>query len=143
MPRKRHAKKTQLKRGGVCYTAAMADASYQQLLREAQAVRSQEPGIEQEETSEHRAAVEVVREKTERLTAEQRFQVLLTLVPFSLVCACCSTDFPDEYADAVKEGWEDIQFDDGDSGWFLGVCPGCVAEEKARSSLVEKPHSEE
>lgn len=46
-------------------------------------------------------------------------------IPFTLACAQCDVDSPENYEDAIQQGWTRIQYDDG-PGWnFLGICPDC------------------
>lgn len=46
-------------------------------------------------------------------------------VPFTLACVSCDADSPETYEEAVRQGWIDIQYDDG-PGWnFIGICPVC------------------
>ena len=46
-------------------------------------------------------------------------------VPFVLACALCDVDSPDTFEEAIQQGWVDIQFDDGRSWNYLGICPTC------------------
>lgn len=46
-------------------------------------------------------------------------------VPFTLACVSCDADSPETHAEAVHQGWTDIQPDDG-LGWnYIGICPVC------------------
>ncbi len=52
-------------------------------------------------------------------------------VPETIACARCDADSPPSLAAALQEGWTDLRRDDG-AGWnYLGVCPGCQAQENA------------
>lgn len=46
-------------------------------------------------------------------------------VPFVLACAHCDADSPETLAEAIQQGWIDIERHDGFSWNFLGICPSC------------------
>jgi hypothetical protein len=45
-----------------------------------------------------------------------------------IVCIHCDAS-PPSLAMAVKQGWKDIQYDDGQDWNYLGICPDCVKDE--------------
>jgi hypothetical protein len=84
-------------------------------------------------------------QQARRISAEQRDQIMAVLnhaielqqyldtFPFSLACTSCDRGAPDTYAEAIAEGWTDIQFDGTGLSWnYLGACPCCREEEAKR-----------
>lgn len=60
-------------------------------------------------------------------------------VTFSLMCSECDAgDGVDTEAQALAEGWTDIEYNDGPSWNFLGTCPACKAEEDKEVAELEK-----
>jgi hypothetical protein len=52
------------------------------------------------------------------------------------IIACCHCDAsPPSLAAAVREGWKDLQYDDGQNWNYLGICPDCVREQTERERL--------
>ena len=49
-------------------------------------------------------------------------------VPFVLACAHCDADSPDTFAEAIQQGWIEIERADGFSWNYLGICPSCRPE---------------
>jgi hypothetical protein len=46
------------------------------------------------------------------------------------IIACCHCDAsPPSLAAAVKEGWKDLQYDEGENWNYLGLCPDCVRQQ--------------
>lgn len=43
----------------------------------------------------------------------------------TLACFNCDCDSPNSIVEAVRQGWTDIEFWDGHSAYFIGVCPSC------------------
>ena len=68
---------------------------------------------------------EIALRAIKEIVSEEKLRILAAVFPFSLVCEWCDTDGPATYDEAIKEGWKDIQFNDGPSFWFLGDCPAC------------------
>jgi hypothetical protein len=54
----------------------------------------------------------------------------LQRLPFSLACISCDTDSPENYTEAMDQGWQDLTPDATGYGWnFVGICPECHAQE--------------
>ncbi len=76
-------------------------------------------------------------EAVEVFTANQKAKLLLDAqrkiedgVPFSLSCfECDAGDGVTGLIDAQHQGWTDLQYDDGMSWNFLGMCPECGASQ--------------
>ena len=54
-------------------------------------------------------------------------------------CVHCSAGTA-SLAAAVKEGWKDLQYDDGPDGEYLGICPDCVRRQAERERLEAMAH---
>jgi hypothetical protein len=60
-------------------------------------------------------------------------------VPFSLSCTECDGDSPDNYEDAIRDGWTEIQYSpEGSSENFLGLCPDCRQKEERMQAQLRK-----
>ena len=59
------------------------------------------------------------------------------------IIACCHCDAsPPSLAAAVREGWKDLQFDDGDNWNYLGLCPDCVRRQTEDERQLERAATE-
>jgi len=54
-----------------------------------------------------------------------------------LVCIRCDAS-PSSLATAVKEGWKDIQYDDGPDWNYFGICPDCVNQDASDDCRLER-----
>lgn len=80
----------------------------------------------------------IVQELLKEYSVVSRFELkqALETLPFIIACLECDTDSPENYQQAVAEGWQEIVPDDGPGWHFLGVCPACA--EKERNLSAEK-----
>lgn len=65
----------------------------------------------------------------------QEREIMLGIIEqhqFSLACTECDAEGPDSRKAARDAGWREIIFDDSMSWNFLGLCPDCSKQEKAK-----------
>ena len=78
------------------------------------------------EANEHRDT------KTEKTLEAEVNAAVASGVPFSLCCVDCDGGMDIKSAlQAKSEGWIEIQYDDGASYNFSGICPPCQEPEGA------------
>lgn len=58
---------------------------------------------------------------------ELRGEVERCLAPELLTCQTCDAE-EDSIADALKNGWTDIDYSEGPNWDYLGTCPDCLRE---------------
>lgn len=71
-------------------------------------------------------------------------KLTLGTAEFTIACLDCDCDSPyinreasnlENYVYALTLGWAEIEFDDGTSWWFLGVCPDCQVKRAVRDHV--------